>query len=61
MTHCLQSILANSRLYSAATLARVTIVYSQLRLSSLAKSEPGEGAGKIPIRGELCTDECVSC
>ena len=53
MTHCLQSIRANSRLYSAATFARVTIVYAQLPLSSLAKSEL-EKAGEIPIRVELC-------
>ena len=60
MTHWHQSILADSRLWSAAILARVTIGDSQLLLSSLAKSEP-EGAGEILIRGQLCTDECVSC
>jgi len=43
MTHCLQSTRANSRLYSAATLASVTIVYSQLPLSSTGQQRTGRG------------------
>ena len=55
MTHCLPSIGTNSRLYSTATLARVTIVYSSYRYRPPANSEPEE-AGEIPIRGELCNE-----
>jgi hypothetical protein len=43
MTHCLQSIRSDSRLYSAATLARVTIVYSQLPRSSTGQQRTRSG------------------